>query len=515
MLGLSEEQAQDWQNRAEREFYLWAASRDADYMRQLNFSGLQKLAFHAQRTDGDCFVLLPWTARPGVFYDLRVQLIEADRVCNPNDLPDDEKIAGGIERDAHGVPVAIHIRTPHPGAVIFTALPSWKRIPLYGGKTGRRNALQLMNPERIDQSRGEPTLTPVIETLKQISRYTDAELMAAVVNAMLSVFIKRPLDAPEAGGFGGDENDQPWMRPDNLKLGSGTWIDGAPGEELQIINAARPSNQFDPFFVATLKQIGMGLGIPFEVLVKHFSSSYSASRAAMLAAEKEFKVDRDEFISAFTQPIYEEFLIEAVIKGRLEAPGFLTDQRIRTAYCQAYWIGTAQGQIDEIKEVEAANKRVLYGFSTQAIETAKLTGLDYQDVVRKRAEEKAMEARHGWSPALPSGMTFPAEMDSATGEELMSETVSPAVEGGSSDAPQKERVKSVGVDVQQLAMNGAQSAALQAIVEGAATGAFPKETAKAVIKLAFPATTDQQVSDIIDPIEVTKPAPPAQHTGWQ
>jgi capsid protein len=58
-LKMSDEQAQIWQAKAQQEFRLWSESRNCDFSRQLNFAGLQKLAFVSQRTAGDCFVLLP------------------------------------------------------------------------------------------------------------------------------------------------------------------------------------------------------------------------------------------------------------------------------------------------------------------------------------------------------------------------------------------------------------------------------------------------------------------------
>ncbi len=61
-------------------------------------------------------------------------------------------------------------------------------------------------------------------------------------------------------------------------------------------------------------------------------------------------------------------------------------------------------------------------------------------------------------------------------------------------------------DVQQTALNGAQSQALQSVVEGVAGGAFPKETGKEMIKLAFPMADDDQVNGIFDPIEVRERA---------
>jgi len=407
-LKLSEEQAQEWQAKTYQEFRMWSENRNCDFCRQQTFAGLQKLAYMSQRVAGDCFVLFPLRPFPGVPYDLRVQLIDADRVCNPNDLGDTPEIAGGIERNEDGVPIAVYIRTPHPATSLYRQpQANWQRIPIYGRKTGRRNILHLIDVDRIGQTRGEPILSPIIDNLKQISRYTDAELSAAVINAMLTIAIERPnadtlntkLPLNEY-----KEGEAPWDRTDNYKLGAGTIWDMPPGETAKAMAATHPNSQFDSFFLASMKQIGMALGIPYEVLIKHFSSSYSASRAAMLDFYKDCEDEREDFIEAFSQPIYEEFLSEAILKGRISAPGFLTDPYKRLAYSGAYWIGPAQGQIDEVKEVEAANKRVLYGFSTRGIEAQKLTRRSYTDIVREQAEEKRIEEKYGWIPTTNSNL---------------------------------------------------------------------------------------------------------------
>jgi lambda family phage portal protein len=391
-LKITRKQAEAWEAKTKQEFRLWSESRNCDFSRQQTFFGLQKLAFASQRIAGDCFVLLPWKPYPGMPYDLRVQLIEADRVCNPNDLNDKSEIAGGIERNEDGVPIAIHIRTPHPHATLIgvnNLQATWQRIPFYGRKTGTRNVLHLINIDRIGQTRGEPILAPVIDTLKQISDYSAAELSAAVVNALLTVFIERPeTDTTSNSNLDKDEKENPWDNPNNYTLGAGTWVDGAPGEKMNLINAARPSSQFDPFFLASMKQIGMALAIPYEVLIKHFSSSYSASRAAMLDFYKDCLAEREDFSEAFCQPIYEAFLEEAILKNRIIAPGYLNDPYVRLAYSGAYWHGPAQGQIDEVKEVNAAILRVKGGFSTKQDEARKLTGQDYKDIMKKQAEEK-------------------------------------------------------------------------------------------------------------------------------
>lgn len=416
ILGLDETAAREWEDAAEREFRLWADSRECDFSRRMTFNEIQMLAMKSQKVRGDCFVLMSWRPREGVPYDLRLQLIEGDRISNPQSRADDDEIAGGIERDANGIPVAIHIQATHPGNVFTTRSMDWKKVPIFGTKSHRRQVLHLMNFERVDQSRGEPCLAPAMATLKQLNRYAEAELAAAIANAVLSVFVKRPLEGEnlQTGleARYSDEDRAAWENR-SLTLGPGTWIDGAPGEELQTVSASRPSAQFDPFFAACVKQVGMAEGVPYEVLAQFFQSSYSASRAAILEAGKTFKVNRSWLRNNLCQPIYEEFLTEAVVKGRLTAPGFLTDPIIRAAYCQSEWMGPSPGQIDPVKEVTAAWLRWWYGFSTMGKETAELSEADFEQVSYSRAKEFNLlkQLGIGFEPLLKQAMEMSSKED--------------------------------------------------------------------------------------------------------
>jgi capsid protein len=63
--------------------------------------------------------------------------------------------------------------------------------------------IHLLDVDRIAQTRGVPMLAPVIEALKQLDRYAEAELMAAVVSAFFTVFIKTDGDGSPVEGLAG------------------------------------------------------------------------------------------------------------------------------------------------------------------------------------------------------------------------------------------------------------------------------------------------------------------------
>lgn len=393
-LGLADDAAQAWQRNTETEFKLWTDSPSAcDIERTLDFYGQQSLALRSALESGDVFATLPMVPRRGSIYDLKIQLIEADRVCNDGYGADTDLLYGGIRRGQFGEPVAYQIMKKHPGGIMSSLSNEWDEIPAFGAKTGRRNVVHLFDKLRPGQGRGVPYLSPVIETLKQLSDYTDGELRAALVASLFTVFVKSQsgfgLD-PDASGLA---QTAPAKTGDTLKLGSGAIIDLGENEDISTANPGRPNPAFDPFVLALLRQVGAALEIPLEVLIKHFTSSYSASRAALLEAWRFFKGRRTWMASMFCQPIYEAWMDEAVARGRVQAPGYFDDDAIRAAYLGSEWVGDSPGSIDPLKDAKAAEARLGLLLTTYSDETVAMSGQDWEDVCARRSrEEKLIDA---------------------------------------------------------------------------------------------------------------------------
>ena len=388
-LGMTADEANAWQDDVEREFRLWAESaRACDAEGTLDFYALQSLAFRSALESGDVFATLPMVPRPGSIYETKVQLIEADRVTNKGLVADTDELFGGIERDRFGAPRAYHVLRKHPGGLFSPDQYVWDVVPAYGVKSSRRNVVHLFDKLRPGQPRGVPYLSPVIETLKQLGDYTDGELRAALVSSLFTVFVKSESGFGLGPDYTGAQSTTTQSTGDVLKLGSGAIVDLAPGEDISTVNPGRPNPAFDPFVQAMLRQIGAALEIPFEILVKHFTSSYSASRAALLEAWRFYKGRRAWLAAMFCEPIYEAWLDEAVALGRIDAPGYFDDPASRAAYLRADWVGDSPGQIDPMKEVEAAERRLGLLLTTYADETTALTGQDWEDVVERRAAEE-------------------------------------------------------------------------------------------------------------------------------
>jgi lambda family phage portal protein len=431
-LGLSDDQAVAWQETAKREFRLWCESPDCDTTRAQDFYGLQSLAFRSALESGDVFALTPEIPRDGP-YHLTVQLIEADRVCNPNWKTDTETLRGGVELSGLGEAVAVHIANHHPQATVNRKAMVWERRPVRGAG-GRLNVIHLFERRRPGQTRGIPVLAPVIEPLKQLGRYTDAELQAAVVSGAFAVFLKMDPDAfAEIFDNDGQGNylksatswDGSLDRLNSLD-GPGKAVNLLPGESVESVNPGRPNAEFDPFVQAIIRQVGVALEVPFEVLIKHFTASYSAARAALLDAWRFFRGRRDWMATHFCAPLYRLWMDEAVAIGRLPAPGYFADPLVRKAYQGAVWIGDGPGSIDPQREVEAARARVELGISTRSAESILHDGVDWEVKHRQLVKEEAARKSDGLRADDPAPQAAqPAQPEPpARGDEALAAAIS-------------------------------------------------------------------------------------------
>lgn len=423
LLGLSPKSAKEWQKRTEAEFRLWAGRKQyCDAIGMNNFDSLQQLALVSWLMSGDVFAVLKrYPVTRNSPYSLRIHLVEADRVSTPDtmggltgwpgitDGRNDQtgnQIFDGVEVDGNGMVVAYHIRNTYPWQLIFAEPTVWARVEAYGKRLGLPNILHIMSSERPDQYRGVTYLAQVIEPLLQLRRYTESELMAALIQSFFTAWIVTKTDPSGlpfnqiGDGIAGVPGANPAVRktpfdPNEYQMGPGEVFHLPPGESIEFGNPNIPTAGFEAFVKTFCKLIGAGLGIPYDVLIKEYNSSYSSARAALLDAWEEFRMRRVWFVDDFCQPVYEVWLSEAVARGRIKAPGFFDDPLIRAAWCGARWIGPVQGSLDPLKEAKAAVLQIQHGLKTHEQVTRETGGGDWDENVEQLAAENARLAAAG------------------------------------------------------------------------------------------------------------------------
>lgn len=389
LLGLSDEASEAWETNTERLFHMWANSKFADVTRQQTFYELQGLAFIAAWQSGDTFALKRYKEGAS-FVALCLAMVEADRVATPSDKTADLDVRDGVRLDADGEPISYFVRNQHPGDDLFVQarnLASEKFVEVPANGDSGKLIIHLFERDRIGLTRGVPALAGVIEILKQLGRYSDAELMAAVVSSFFTVFLKS--DAGNEDVLPGEQTSVP-LAANEIAMGHGSVVEIGTNESIETAQSNRPNPNFDPFWLALVRQIGIALGIPYEVLIMHFSSSYSASKAALEVATQFFLERRTWLARNFCQPVYEMFLHECVVRGIIDAPGFLDDPIKRAAWCGAEWIGPAQISIDPVKEANADELLIDLGIETLESVTIKRNRGNWLHNQKQRGKEVAV-----------------------------------------------------------------------------------------------------------------------------
>jgi lambda family phage portal protein len=175
-------------------------------------------------------------------------------------------------------------------------------------------------------------------------------------------------------------------------------IDGAmiphlfPGTKLNLKNVGTPGGVGTQYEESLLRYIAAGLGLSYEALSHDYSkTNYSSGKLAtnqmdqFMASRKRHVADR------FASDVYALVLEEMMADGDVPLPrGVRRDifyaKLAKEAFCSCTWIGSGAGQVDEIKETQAALLRIAGGVSTHEKECAGM-GLDWRDVVAQRARE--------------------------------------------------------------------------------------------------------------------------------
>lgn len=390
LLGKDKAWADEWSKTVEAHWRCWSENTEIDVTNQLTFAGLTVQVFRSCLVNGEALVLPLWLPQENGCFATRLQMVEPDRLSNPNGRPDSLYLRGGIELDSYGAPVAYHIRKTHPGDALLNIAEGnqeWERIPAFT-RFGRKRVIHVHDKERTGQNRGKPILTAVMPLFKMLDHYERSELQAAVVNAMVAAFIETPLDGEAIGEmFGGSVDDYIAARNEwQVKLQGGSIIPVFPGDKVSSFTPSRPNSAYGTFVENVLRHIGTGLNIPLELLMKDFSkTNYSSARASLLEAWRYFNSQHQWLATAWAKPVYDLWLEEAINKGLIEAPSFYENKH---AWTRCKWIGPGRGWIDPVKEAKASQIRMEIGLSTLEEECA-TQGQDWEDVLEQRARENA------------------------------------------------------------------------------------------------------------------------------
>jgi capsid protein len=405
-----EEEAAKYAELINTNFTLYASDPNVfDYKKEMTFGEFQEAVRQEAMICGDVVIVGRVNHQTGLpAWDI----ISGNNIKTPLEynIRKGNTITHGVERDPQGRHVAYWVEEFKDDNFNFT------RIPVYGEKSGRRISWMVYGGNKLlNEVRGTPVLASALYMLRDLDRYRDAELRAAVIGSIIPFFIEKSPTAAPGGGvlsnaalkkanaegkaekkeeIAPQVNMVPGMVVDNLK----------PGESVKAFNPTHPNINFKDFEKAIISAICWGcLELPPEIGILVFSTSYSASRQGntefqIVLNYRAFKNAKD-----FCQIIFEEVTIQSALLGDLILPGFLEiifnpkEWRKRAAWFKCEWSAMARPSVDMQKEANAYIALEDSMDMTHELVARRFTGLSFRTVCFIRKREKNLLDRLGLS----------------------------------------------------------------------------------------------------------------------
>jgi len=458
IIGVPEDSLNDWTETVETRFAIWAKNPNlCDWRRKDTFGAIQRNARAEALISGDVLFIMrqnPRTKLP------MIQLISGNKVQTPlgghGSARKGNSIKHGVELDPVGRVVAHWIRQDDG---------TTKRIPAYGEKSGRRISwLVFGTDKRLDDVRGQPLLSLVLQSLKEIDRYRDSTQRKAVINSIVALSVEKDTDKMGSLPISGSavRRDQATVTDGDgsaRTLNLASQIPGVIAEELQtgeklnFHGTGGTDSDFGTFEGAIVQAVAWANEIPPEILTLAFSNNYSASQAAI----NEFKIYLNKVWSEWGEtscsPVYVEWLIAETLLQKIKTPGLLESWRnpemydVFGAWVCVDWYGSIKPSTDMLKQAKGSKLLIDEGWSTNAREARITTGTKFSKNIKRLKRENDLKLE-----AFRSMMEFEKELaqlgqqpEASRAEEIdaMVEGITEALEAAGHDADFMEGFREV------------------------------------------------------------------------
>lgn len=327
IVGASAHSSEGARRRIDKAWRGWLSTCDADGRN--DFYGLQALVIRRVVVDGEALVLM--TLRNG---RLRLRVLPSESLAPySRELGGGRRIVEGIEFDADGRRIAYWIYPDAPGQ-----LQSLQPV-----RIDARDVLHIFRADHPGQLRGLSWFAPVLLSISEHAKLSDAAILQQQIAAMLTGFVRRP-DGDAAGLFEG-ERDGSAVMP---SLEPGTMVALEPGQEVIFSQPPKADGAKDLLKVSA-REIAAGLAIQYEALTGDLESvNYSSIRSGSVEFRRKCEALQYGLIAhQLLNPIFQRFVATEALAGRLYAPGHLEP------YLAAEWFPAKNQWVDPLKDAQA------------------------------------------------------------------------------------------------------------------------------------------------------------------
>lgn len=356
----------------------------------------------AVKRDGEVFMRI--VKNRAFRYGIALQVIEPERIDEEmNELyKNGNDVRMGVELDEFRRPVAYHVLLNHPGDYDYTTLAK-------GTKRARIPASEMMHifmPERAGQTRGVPSASAAIVSLKMLHGYREAELVAARTAASKMGFFTSPAgDDFTADAYeGADGTGAPIYDAE-----AGTFHQLPAGVDFKPFDPSHPTSAYADFEKSVLRGIAGGLGISYTSLANDLEgTSYSSIRQGALE-ERDFYRTLQRFMTDhFLDPLYRLWLDHVIDQGLTPITGLGKYEKFSA---NASFRPRGFQWVDPLKEINAAVVGLQNGILSHS-DIATNYGRDAEETFAQIQRDKEVAGRYGLNMAYePFGNKLPVQAE--------------------------------------------------------------------------------------------------------
>jgi|CXWL01.1.fsa_nt_gi lambda family phage portal protein len=298
----------------------WCQRGACDVTGQLSFGEVCRTVVAAAARDGEYLVRRVRAASLPCGYAL--QLLDVDRIDGSRNaapaLRGGNAVRMGVEIDALGRPVALHLYSAHPGdsGSGLAPKPMADRVPA----ADLLHGFVLKRPEQV---RGYPWAASVLKRANTLDTYEQYAVVAAKIGAAKMGFYTVDKDAVSA--------DLTW---DQYKDATGALVQDVeagmlealpPGVSFESFNPDYPHQNFGAFVTVCMRGIAAGLNVAHHNLTGDMTGvNYSSARIAELNERRHWRALQKWFINAFVRPVFMDWLKTALLTGSVRLPSGAT-----------------------------------------------------------------------------------------------------------------------------------------------------------------------------------------------
>lgn len=272
-----------------------------------------------------------------------------------------------------------------------------KRVNKY--TSSGRLEFDLISLQKNDPSlvRGIPLLSPLRDDILDLNKFKSNHILQSAVQSLFTAFIEKSEEAKEGTlnfkeklqiGAVEAEDEQSERQ---VNLGAGYVVELEPGEHVNLVQRQAQGDDFDAYMKSVIGLMASSLGMSYEVAMNSYNASFSASRASISGAEKNFAIIREEFAEKFCQPVWRMVIEHGILSGHIDCPEWDDlDAYGKKALMACTWTGVTPPQVDPTKEVNAYALAIQNGLCTREYAIRMLFGMDYEEVAERLKEEASI-----------------------------------------------------------------------------------------------------------------------------